>query len=73
MVEMLVVRERKQCQGDHVLDVTAKERPPALHVRAPARKPIAKTPCEECGGTGKRLCDVCSGMGEVERQLPQSH
>ena len=22
--------------------------------------------CEECGKTGRRLCDVCSGTGEVE-------
>ena len=22
--------------------------------------------CEECHGTGRRLCDICSGTGEVE-------
>src|SRR5262245_65562470 len=33
------------------------------------QKNIANTSvsdCEECGRTGRRLCDVCSGTGEVE-------
>jgi hypothetical protein len=37
---------------------------------AVAKKTIVNIPvsdCEECGGTGRRLCDVCSGTGEVER------
>lgn len=28
--------------------------------------------CKECGGTRRRLCDVCSGAGEVEREPPKS-
>src|SRR6516225_6886843 len=24
--------------------------------------------CEECGGTGRRICDVCSGTVEIEHQ-----
>jgi RecJ-like exonuclease len=28
--------------------------------------------CKECGGTGRRICDVCSGTGEVELRPPHS-
>jgi hypothetical protein len=48
------------------LNATAKERSYVSHVMAVAKKiPVGN--CKECGGTGRRICDVCSGTGEVER------
>jgi DnaJ-class molecular chaperone len=50
-----------KCHGQRTISC------PACH--GTGKKTIANTSvsdCEECGRTGRRLCDVCSGTGEVE-------
>jgi DnaJ-class molecular chaperone len=44
-----------------------------LECHGSGKKSIMAIPfgdCKECGGTGRRRCDVCGGMGEVENEQP---
>jgi DnaJ-class molecular chaperone len=46
-----------------------------LKCHGTGKKLIINTPigdCEECGGTGRRICNVCNGTGEVESKSSHS-
>ncbi len=47
----------------------AKEQFLVVHVVVPAEElswVSQSVSCKECDGTGRRRCDVCGGVGEVE-------